>query len=48
MRNLSASPDQTDLPSEEKPKDPVESFKNDPLIKKALEIFAGEIQTATK
>ena len=43
-----ASPDQTDLPSEEKPKDPVESFKNDPLIKKALEIFAGEIQTATK
>jgi DNA polymerase III subunit gamma/tau len=28
--------------------DPAEDFKNDPLIKKALEIFAGEIQTATK
>jgi len=26
-------------------KDPLEEFKNDPLIKKALEIFAGEIQT---
>ncbi len=26
----------------------MEEFKNDPLIKKALEIFAGEIQTATK
>ena len=36
-------------PSElHEPKDPVEEFKNDPLIKKALEIFAGEIQTATK
>jgi DNA polymerase III subunit gamma/tau len=32
----------------EKAKDPAEEFKNDPLIKKALEIFAGEIQTATK
>ena len=31
-----------------KPADPAEEFKNDPLIKKALEIFAGEIQTATK
>jgi DNA polymerase III subunit gamma/tau len=30
------------------PRDPAEEFKNDPLIKKALEIFAGEIQTATK
>ena len=30
------------------PKDPAEEFRNDPLIKKALEIFAGEIQTATK
>ena len=28
--------------------DPPEDFKNDPLIKKALEIFAGEIQTASK
>ncbi len=27
---------------------PASDFKNDPLIKKALEIFAGEIQTATK
>jgi DNA polymerase-3 subunit gamma/tau len=33
---------------EEKSKDPAEEFKNDPLIKKALEIFAGEIQTAAK
>ena len=33
-----------------KPKaaDPEGDFKNDPLIKKALEIFAGEIQTASK
>lgn len=29
-------------------RDPMEEFKNDPLIKKALEIFAGEIQTAVK
>jgi len=45
-----AAPDapQTSGPHEEKPKDPVEEFKNDPLIKKALEIFAGEIQTAAK
>jgi hypothetical protein len=28
--------------------DPADDFKNDPLIKKALEIFAGEIQTASK
>jgi DNA polymerase III subunit gamma/tau len=28
--------------------DPADDFKNDPLIKKALEIFAGEIQTANK
>jgi DNA polymerase III subunit gamma/tau len=44
------SPDRPQGPisREEKPKDPVEAFKNDPLIKKALEIFAGEIQTATK
>lgn len=28
------------------PKDPLEEFKNDPLIRKALEIFRGEIQTA--
>jgi len=31
-----------------RPGDPADEFKNDPLIKKALEIFAGEIQTATK
>ena len=29
-------------------KDPMEEFKNDPLIKKALEIFAGEIHTPAK
>jgi len=28
--------------------DPMEEFKNDPLIKKALEIFAGEIHTPAK
>jgi len=28
--------------------DPMEEFKNDPLIKKALEIFAGEIQATAK
>lgn len=32
-------------PAPEKPKDPAEEFKNDPLIKKALEIFQAEIQT---
>jgi hypothetical protein len=26
-------------------KDPLEEFKNDPLIRKALEIFKAEIQT---
>ena len=31
---------------EEKPKDPVEEFRNDPLIRKALEIFQAEIQPA--
>ena len=30
----------------EKPKDPMEEFKNDPLIKKALELFRAEIQPA--
>ena len=45
-----ADPDepQTSGLHEEKSKDPAEEFKNDPLIKKALEIFAGEIQTAAK
>jgi hypothetical protein len=28
------------------PKDPLEEFKNDPLIRKALEIFRAEIQPA--
>jgi hypothetical protein len=28
------------------PADPVEEFKNDPLIRKALELFQAEIQTA--
>jgi len=32
-------------PEPEKPKDPAEDFKNDPLIKKALEIFKADIQT---
>lgn len=36
-------------PSEEaKPAAPADDFHNDPLIKKALEIFRGEIQTTTK
>ena len=34
--------------SQLKAADPGDDFKNDPLIKKALEIFAGEIQTASK
>jgi DNA polymerase III subunit gamma/tau len=34
--------------SQLKAADPEHDFKNDPLIKKALEIFAGEIQTASK
>ena len=34
--------------SRPKAADPPDDFKNDPLIKKALEIFAGEIQTASK
>jgi DNA polymerase-3 subunit gamma/tau len=52
-----AEPSPTDLPaaaekpaetSRQKAADPADDFKNDPLIKKALEIFAGEIQTASK
>ena len=45
-----APPDepQTSGLHERESKDPAEEFKNDPLIKKALEIFAGEIQTAVK
>jgi hypothetical protein len=39
---------QSPKPCEEAARDPAEEFKNDPLIKKALEIFAGEIQTAPK
>lgn len=35
-------------PAPEPPADPMEEFKNDPLIKKALEIFAGEIQVTAK
>jgi DNA polymerase III subunit gamma/tau len=37
-----------DLPETkpEPPPDPMATFKNDPLIKKALEIFKGEIQSA--
>ncbi|MHA3774200.1 DNA polymerase III subunit gamma/tau [Verrucomicrobiota bacterium sgz303538] len=33
-------------PEPEKPRDPMEEFKNDPLIKKALELFKAEIQPA--
>jgi DNA polymerase-3 subunit gamma/tau len=33
-------------PVVEKPKDPMEEFKNDPLIQKALELFKAEIQPA--
>lgn len=32
----------------EKPSETGENFRNDPFIKKALEIFAGEIQTSAK
>jgi len=32
-------------PVPQAPKDPMEEFKNDPLIRKALEIFRAEIQT---
>lgn len=35
-------------PPPEPSADPMEEFKNDPLIKKALEIFAGEIQATAK
>ena len=34
-----------DLPAST-PSDPLEDFKNDPLIRKALEIFQAEIQPA--
>jgi hypothetical protein len=30
---------------DDSPLDPVEALKNDPLIRKALEIFKGEIQS---
>jgi DNA polymerase-3 subunit gamma/tau len=57
LAERTAEPLPTDLPATaEKPAetsrstvaDPADDFKNDPLIKKALEIFAGEIQTASK
>ena len=34
-------------PSKSKPNDSLDSFKNDPLIKEALEIFKGEIKSVT-
>jgi len=40
--------DEPPPPAPEPPADPMEEFKNDPLIKKALEIFAGEIQATAK
>jgi hypothetical protein len=41
QRVASATP-----PPAAEPADPMADFKNDPLIRKALEIFKGEIQTA--
>ena len=43
-----AVPAPVEPPAPAAARDPREDFKNDPLIKKALEIFAGEIQTAVK
>src|SRR4030095_12393347 len=34
-------------PGKPKPDDSLDSFKNDPLIKEALEIFKGEIKSVT-
>ena len=34
-------------PGKSKPNDSLDSFKNDPLIKEALEIFKGEIKSVT-
>ena len=34
-------------PGKPKPNDSLDSFKNDPLIKEALEIFKGEIKSVT-
>jgi DNA polymerase III subunit gamma/tau len=45
---LPARPEKPAESSQPTAVDPAEDFKNDPLIKKALEIFAGEIQTASK
>jgi len=44
----SAEPEPAATASQAPSADPMDDFKNDPLIKKALEIFRGEIQTATK
>ena len=46
--NLSAAVEKPAESPKPKAADPEGDFKNDPLIKKALEIFAGEIQTASK
>ena len=37
---------QAPAPAPEAPRDPLEEFKNDPLIRRALEIFRAEIQPA--
>ena len=46
--NLPATVEKPAESPQPKAADPEDDFKNDPLIKKALEIFAGEIQTASK
>ena len=46
--NLPATAEKPAETPRPKAADPADDFKNDPLIKKALEIFAGEIQTASK
>ncbi len=43
---VAAPPPREPEPKPEAPKDPMDEFKNDPLIRKALEIFKAEIQPA--
>jgi hypothetical protein len=45
-----SSPEETQAetkPGKSKPNDSLDTFKNDPLIKEALEIFKGEIKSVT-
>ena len=49
-QNVPAAPEQTATPSEPQKSSPDESpgsFKDDPLIQEALEIFKGEIKSVT-